>query len=315
MISSVIRLAQDKIKLSPAVKAKTMKKLKSIVNSYVKANKDTKSAKVMTQFISKFEANIVDKLNSIIKTLKDRAINKKPAEEITFEVKNISLLIQDLEEIAEAEKAKSEEETTEDTSEETEEEKEKKAAEEKAKEKKEKKKDKEETEDDKEKKETGDEEEESKFKELLKVCDGYKKQLEKSDKAMSKFKEEITHLKKDNEKLNEKISKFEEKKYTKLLNATVEKVSKFKKLNEIDTLALKEKYLTSKMSETALDEIGRVTDNQMFSKLEVPKETTKPSEMLGPVEPEEKSFSKLSKKDQLEVLAGINAKNKGFVSQ
>ena len=63
---------------------------------------------------------------------------------------------------------------------------------------------------------------------------------------------------------------------------------------------------------SALDKIGRETDEQMFSKLEEPKETTIPTELLQP-DGEEQPVSKMSKEEQLDILAERNARKKGYV--
>ncbi len=126
--------------------------------------------------------------------------------------------------------------------------------------------------------------------------------------------EEIKALKKTNEKITTEINKFKVDKYTKLLNKTVEIVSKFRDLNDVQKLRLKEHYLTSKMSELALEEIGKKAEYQVLSKMSELKETTKPSDHLAPAE-QEKDFSKMSKDDQLDNLAEINAKAKGFVKE
>ncbi len=353
--NALVRVAQGKTDLDPSMRAKAMEKLKSVAKSYLKTNKETKSGAIMSKFISKFENNAADKVGAIIKTLKDKATNKKPSEEVVFDVKGISLLIQDLEEIEKLEKAKSEgeeEETEEDDSEEEKEKKKKGTEEETEEEKSKKKKKKKETDEeeseegesdteedtdekkkkskgeeeeeseeddseegeekkDKKKKETDEEEEEeSKFKELLKVCDGYKEQVDRLTTQISKFEK----LKKEQEKkvkeLNQEISKFKEVSHTKLAKSTAEKVSKFKHLAPHQKVELEQRY--SKMSDSALEELGRITEDQMFSKLEEPKETTKPSELLEPAE-QEQDFSKMSKEEQLDELAKIQAKARGFV--
>ena len=324
----------------------------------------------MKASISKFEVSVNDRLNAIIDVLKKRAANRKPDNEISFPVKNIASLIQDLEEIVEIKKEpEQEDEEKEDKDKETEEDKEKKSDKEKKDKEKEKdeddkeknKKDSEDDEDEeeedkdkgkkkkkedsdseeedsdkdndkeegKEKKkkeketedeeETSEEEEESKFQELVKVCEGYKQNLTAKDTQISKMSKQMEDLEKSNKGLSvdktdmsKEISKFKADKYTKTLNKTVELVSKFRGLNDDQRLRLKEHYLTSKMSESALEEIGRKTEYQVLSKMSEPKETTKPSEYLEPAE-QEKDFSKMSKDAQLDELAEINAKKKGFV--
>lgn len=360
--NAIIMVAQGKTKLSPSTRAQAMGKLKSVAESYLKTNKETRSGEIMSKFISKFDANVVDKLDKIVDTLKGLAENKKPDEEVAIAVKNVSLLIQDLEEVKETLKS-SQEAEEEEKDEETEEKEEKesedkdheetketedqetKEKEEKSKKSSKKEKDSEEDEetededdkfDDKEtkekKKETkekeetkdeegkdDDEEKESKFKEALKLCEDYKKQLDKTKLQMSKFEKRVDELEKEKKEMKTKLSKFESESYEKILNSTVEKISKFRGLNEDQTLALRKRYLESKMSGTALEEVGRVTDDKMFSKLAEPKETTKPSEMLDPVEDEGPDFSKMSEKEkkdyQLNQIADGQARARGFVNK
>ena len=343
--NTLIRVSQGKVENG----YKVMRTLKPIAKSYIEKNKDTRSSEIIANAISKFEANTVDKINSIITTLKKQATNKKPTDEILFEVKHISALIEDLEEIIEYEKSKTEpeekEEKEEDKDKETKEIKEEKTEEEETKEKKEeetketKKEEKEaETEkteekeekkekeaeksekteeETKEKKETEEEkddseEEESKFKEAIKLCDDYKSQVDKIQQQMSKFQKENKELFNENKDLKQQLSKFEKESYNKMFNSTLEKVSKFKRLSEADKLNLSKHWLESKMSVTALEELGRMTEDQMLSKLEEPKVRTKPSEMLEPAKQEE-DFSKMSNEDKLDALANLQAKQRGFV--
>ena len=353
--------AKDKFKsILSKIREKRMKsdleKMKSKLNLKHGGNK----------MMSKFGELSVDKLSKVVETLRGLAENKKPADEISIPVKNVSLLIQDIEEVI-----KSEEETNEETSDnseenedkeekketKTEETKEKKNKKDKKEDKKESKEEKKEdseepdkSDEEKDVKETneeegsdsdGDKEEkdpkedkessaegedtdesknesESKFKELLKVCDGYKKECNDKDAQISKFTTELKKLNKEKEELTQKISKFKKESYEQILNSTVDKISKFRHLDETQKLALKQRYLESKMSETALEEVGRVTDDQMFSKLAEPKETTQPSEMLDPVDVDEgPDFSKMSEKEikahKLDELAELQARQRGFV--
>lgn len=154
---------------------------------------------------------------------------------------------------------------------------------------------------------------ESKFDELIKVCEGFQSELKTSQERISKLQTELKTTKEVSKSLTEQLSKFEKTKYEKILNDTVQKISKFKGLNSEQTLGLKKHYLESKMSETALEEIGRETDEQIMSKLDEPKPTTKPTEMLGPAETESKEFSKMSKEEQLDTLANMQARDRGFV--
>lgn len=372
--NALVRVAQRKTNLSPAMRVKAFSGLKEAANKYLKTHKTkegfaTKSAEIMSNAISKFEADTADKLDAIIKTLKSLATNKKPDEEVSLVVKQVGLLIDDLEEIVELERVKKEPEKKEKETEEKEdkeegeeeEEKEDEAEEEekpKKKKKKKKKKEKEEEEEKEDKEETEEEEteeeeepskskekedkskkkekkedteeeteekeededeededeEESKFQEALKVAEGYKQELSKNQKTLSKFKKKIDELETNNKKLTQQISKFKKDNYSKVLNGTVEKISKFRKLNSEEKLSLKKEYLESKMSESALEEIGRVTDEKMFSKLGESKPTTKPTEQLTPAK-DEKDFSKMSKEEKLDALANVNAKQKGFVTE
>lgn len=329
--NSLIRVTQGKIKLNPESREKALRILKGEAKRYITVCKETKSGEIMGQAISKFEADVEDRLAAIVRLLKEKSTNKKPEDEISFEVKALSLLIQDLEEIVELEKARKEankEETTEEetitkpTEKETEnKDEEEETTEDKKEIKKPKKPDEEEeteteekteTDEDKKTEEGKEDEEESKFQEAMKLCESYKGELEKNQKVMSKFQKEIDSLKGQNSDLTKQISKFQVESYNKLLDSTVEKISKFKKLNDVEKLNLKGHYLESKMSVSALEEVGRVTDEKMFSKLGEPKVMTKPSEMLEPAN-EEKDFSKMSKEDKLDELAKIQAKARGFV--
>lgn len=323
---------------------------------------------------SKFEEKTVDKINEIIKTLKKKAENKKPEEDIYIPVKNISLLIQDLEEIstdltsqAEEENEESEDDSKEtktgdsdkdtkseegdkkeDTKSESDDEKDKDAKEKTDEDSKEdtkeddakeseskkgddKKEDVAEDKDSKEEKKSEDDKEESteekpkdkdgktndkvetsKFKKLMEICDGYKVELKESTDLVSKFEKENKDLKKKIANLNGDISKFKEETKSKMVKTTLEKVSKFESLAPHEKIKLENEY--SKLSESALIEIGRITDNKMFSKLEEPKPTTTPTELLNAVEePEKTDYSKMSQSDKLEALANLNAHEKGFV--
>ncbi len=363
--NAIVMIVQRKTDLSPSQRAMAMKKLKAVAKKYLKTDKITKSGKIMKASISKFESDSMDKLKSIIETLKEKSTNKKPDDEISFSVKKISYLIQDIEEVVESmessedgeetaddvagEKTKEEktdkEEPKKDTKEtkegDEEKEEEKDTSKKKSKEKKSSKEEKEaeetdegkeEKKDEEEKKETkeetkeedndegeeekstdSEEEEESKFKELVAVCEGYKDNLDEKDLKISKMSQKIKKLEGQNEEISKNLSKFKADSFAKTLNKTVELVSKFRGLNEEQSLRLKEHYLTSKMSESALGEIGRKTGYQMMSKMATePEGTTKPTEHLAPVD-EEKDFSKMSKPDQLDKLAEINAKTRGYV--
>lgn len=158
--------------------------------------------------------------------------------------------------------------------------------------------------------------EESKFNELLKVCEGYKKVIEEKDVSISKFKERIGALETTTEELNSEMSKFKQDNYHKLVDSTVDKVSKFQNLSEKETLALKQHYLESKMSEVALEELGCTIDGQIMSKMQEPKPTTKPTEYLEPAETQPKrEYSKMSDAEKMDVLASMNAKKGGFVTE
>lgn len=331
--NALVRVSQGKTKLNPSMRARAMRTLKSVAKKYLKTYKETKSGEIMITAISKFEANTMDKIASIIDTLRKQSTNKKPTDEIFFEVKQISALIEDLEGILEVEKSKAEEpkeEIEETPKKETKEEEKKEEPKEEKKEEKEEKEEPKEKEADKKEtpkeekteepkeesekeKKIEEEEEESKFaKEALKLCDDYKTEIEKSQKLVSKFKKESEELISENKELKQKLSKFEKEGYDKVFNSTLEKVSKFKKLSEQDKLSLRKHWLESKMSATALEELGRMTEDQMLSKLEEPKVTTKPSNMLEPAE-KEKDFSKMSNEDKLDALANLQAKQRGFV--
>ena len=310
--NALVRIAQGKIKLSPALRAQAMGKLKSIAKKYLKTNKETKSAMVMSRYISKFESDTTDKIGAIIKTLKDKAGNKKPSDEVVFDVKGVSLLIQDLEDIQGVEGAKESGDENKGEEAKAKEEADAKDAEAKAKADEEKKKKEEE---DKKKTGKGEEtkegdEEESKFEELLKVCEGYKEQVDSLTSKISKFEKTNSEKDKTIKNLSGEISKFKETTHEKLVKSTAEKISKFKNLPPHRKVELEERY--SKMSDSALEELGRITENQMFSKLEEPKEITKPSELLEPAE-QEQDFSKMSKEEKLDSLATLQAKQKGFI--
>ena len=332
--NALVRVAQGKTTLSPALRARAQKKLKGIAGKYLKTYKETKSGEIMSQSISKFEADVEDRLSAIVKLLKEKATNRKPEDEISFEVKALSLLIQDLEEIVDLEKArkdtekeeteeetedKDKEEKTEDKDtekkEETKETEKKEETEKKPEEKKEESTEKETKEETKkEDKETEEKEdvEESKFQEAMKLCEGYRGELEKNQQLISKFQKEIDNLKEQNGDYTKQLSKFKQDSYSKLLNSTVEKISKFKGLKDEEKLNLKKHYLESKMSEPALEELGRITDEKMFSKLGEPKIVTKPSEQLEPAN-KEKDFSKMSSEEKLDMLSKYQAKARGFV--
>ena len=154
--------------------ADQLKKIKSkIMAAGKKYNIDfqKESKKGDNMKTSKFaEGELVKKVNSIIETLKEKATNKKPEDEVAFNVKSISLLIQDLEEVAKGMTPEEKEEKEEEKKEEKKEKKkEKETKEEKTGEEKEEKKDEEETTEEKEKAEEEDKEEETKKKEKEKA--------------------------------------------------------------------------------------------------------------------------------------------------
>ena len=121
----------------------------------------------------------------------------------------------------------------------------------------------------------------------------------------------LEKLESETSNLTKEISKFKQGKHDGLVKQTAEMISKFKNLDPHEKIRLEHEY--SKMSDSALVEIGRITESEMFSKLEEPKPTTQPSEMLKPSNEEEKPFSKMSKEEQLDALASSNAKERGFV--
>lgn len=365
--NALVRVTQNKLGLTSEQRAIAMKTLKVVAKKYLETHKATKSGEVMTDAISKFKVESSDRLNEIIKTLKDKAANRKPDDEISFSVRKIAYLIEDLEgvlaskagpvEVAGEKKDEADDKAKDEPAEESKDEpktepkpddkKDEAAGDEKAKADEkgdEKDVDKPKTDDakkeeeasDKDKKEDAtetssekdggkvdkagdeegseDEEEESKFQELVKVCEGYKATLDEENLKISKMSKRIKALETDNLKKTKELSKFRADSYTKTLNKTVDIVSKFRELNDEQTLRLKEHYLTSKMSETALDEIGSKTEYQLMSKMAVePRSTTKPTEHLAPAEKGPEDFSKMSKNDQLDALAEINAKKQGFV--
>ena len=303
-------------------------------------NKNKKEKKVeLIAKVSKFEEDTIDKIKSIVDALKKQAKDKKPDEELKLTVKDVSLLIDDLENIIEFESNKAEEEEKLEKVEEKESEKKKtdetkkegeevKEPEAEPKEKgdkpetetKEEVKEETETKEKPEEKKEGEAEdsEESKFQALLEVCEGYKSELEKNQAMISKLQEDNEMLTDNNEKYARQFSKFEEEQYNHKLNDVVNKVSKFKRLNETQKLTLKKQYIESKMSDTALEEIGRMADDKMFSKLQTePKVMTQPSQMLDgaeqPTEATPTDYSKMSQEEQLEALANLNAKHNGFV--
>lgn len=337
------RVAQGKTDLSSVQRSKAMSVLKSYAKKYLKTHKETKSGQVMAKYISKFAVETSDRLEAIIKVLKEKATNLKPEDDISLKVKQVSLLIQDLEEIVEVEKSKKEEEpvaeepepkpATEEDKDPVEEEKpaevaeekeDKKPAEEEAKPA-EKPAEKPVEEEKKEEKPTEEkpaeveeetklaEEEESKFQQAMEVANGYRKEIGKQEEIISKFQSELKLLKEQNAKLTTEFSKFKDESRTRLIDMTIEKISKFKGLNSKETWDLKKKYLESKMSDAALVTEGRKVDIEMISKLQEPKATTRPSEMLEPAEETKQSYSKMSGEDKLDVLAKLNAKQKGFV--
>ena len=324
-------LAKDKI-LTFAQRSSALGKLKEVANKYLKKNKNTISGKIISASISKFESEIEDKITQIKKVFVGLAEGKKPDEMIEIPVKKISLLIQDLESIEESQKISkdvddkeveekddvgndSSESSTKgediDKSKVDESDKKEEPAKEEVKEDV-KDEGSEETKEEGEKEEVKESEEESKFKELLDVCDGYKKELDEKEQIISKMSKGADALKADNTKLTEEISKFKKEGFSNLVKKTAEKISKFKNLAPHETIKLEHEY--SKMSEPALEEIGRITESEMFSKLEEPKPTTKSTELLKPaLAAEEKPFSKMSKEEQLDKVAKENAKAKGFV--
>jgi len=340
--NAIVRFSQGKIELSTAQIAKARSKLMALANKYLKSNKETKSGKVIATYMSKFadeKGKAYNKIASIIATLREKAANKKPSEDFVMTVKNIAMLIEDLEDInsyLESEKAEEKVEVvkTEAKMEKTEsriekktekkEEKEEKETEEKSEEETEEKteEDTEEKEETEEKSDDGEEEkkdddnseeEESKFQEAMSIAKAYKKEAADAVDKVSKFGEELKKVMAENAVLKKEISKFKQGSYTKLLKDTVTKVSKFRNLTLQEREALEKQYVISKMSESALIEIGRITDKDEISKLSEPKETTKPTNQLDPVEERQKEFSKLSQDEQLEVLANANAKKKGFI--
>ena len=117
--NALARVAQGKTDLSPSQRAAAMRKLKAVAGKYLKTYKNTKSGEIMKASISKFEVSVNDRLNAIVDVLKKRAANRKPDDEISFPVKNIASLIQDLEEIIEIKKEPDQEEDDKDTEEES----------------------------------------------------------------------------------------------------------------------------------------------------------------------------------------------------
>lgn len=352
--NALVRISQSNIDMPPKIKSKALMSLKSQAKRYLKSYQNTKSGDIMKFAISKFESSVKDKLSIIIKTLKERATNLKPTDEISFDVKKISLLIEDLEESLsliesmnnseekeDSNKNKLEDNLEDDKSKDIPEPKKEKENKDQSNEDKsetneinddfsdqidnnesndnlskigsnaDNNKDKSDNQDKHDDDET--EEEASKFQEIIKVCEDYKNEVEKSYNTISKLQEEIKILNSEKENLNSEISKFKEESYNKLLDSTVNKVSKFKSLTDEEKLNLKQEYLTSKMSESALEEIGRITDKQMFSKLEEPKQTTIPSEHLEHSNNKTEEFSKMSNNDKLDYLANVQAKKRGFV--
>jgi outer membrane biosynthesis protein TonB len=325
--NALARLAQPRTDLSPAMRAKALKILKSYAEKYLKTYQETKSGEVIKKLMSKFESSVTDKLSSIVGLLRSMAANKKPTERISFEVKKIALLIEDLEEVVEMEKAKQVEEKqpeqkpVEKVVEPKKEEEVKIEKVEPVKEVKEEPKTepvKVETEPAKEEAKVEDGEEESKFQELLAVCEGYKAELTSCHSQMSKMQEQLAALESEKTSLNEQVSKFKQETFTKILNETVEKVSKFRNLSHEETQKLKDHYVMSKLSESALVELGRMTEGTGTSKFEELKVTTTPSEFLQETEKTteelDNEYSKMSSSDKLDALANLNAKINGFVT-
>jgi len=340
--NAMARLPQSDLK--PTIRAKAMKTLKNVAGRYLESYQ-TKSAKYMQEAIAKYKQEDTDKVEAIIQTLKELAGNKKPDEDVHITVKSISYLIDDLEGIKEyltedaeeepkpGEENDEESDTEQDTSKEEETdpdksdvEKEPETKDEKVEEKPEESKDpepkSEEVEKDepkKDDKETEEDDEEdtetSKFQEIIKICEGYQTELKNSEQVIAKYQEEIKSLKKEKEQLTEQVSKFKQETYDKILNETVEKVSKFKNLSESDSQQLKKDYLEKGMSVSALEEIGRMVGNQEVSKWSDPKPTTQPTELVNETESQEQSqeVSKLSASEKLDQLAKLNAKANGFV--
>ncbi|MCP3684472.1 MAG: hypothetical protein GY861_17545 [bacterium] len=390
--NALVRVAQNRTSLSPPQRRSALTKLQTYARRYLKTYKqETKSGEIMEDTMSKFEADTIDKLKSIITTLRGKATNKKPEDEVVLSVKSVGLLIGDLEDIVgieeskndadkeeskddekkeekseeksekkeeskdekeedkkeESKEEKKDEDKKEEKSEEKKEDKTEEKSEEKSDEKKEEKKDDSKEESSEEKKEEKDsketdngekseekksddkaekkeeeegdaeeDEEESKFQEMLGLCEDYKVAMGKQEKVISKFEAENKELKAQLETRDKELSKFKDESRQNLLNDTVEKVSKFKNLSEKDKLALKQHYLESKMSDTTLEEIGRTTEDQMFSKLGEAKPTTKPTDHLQAAEKEpegEKDISKMTKDEHLDFLAKANAQKGGFV--
>jgi len=318
--NALVRVSQGKTSLSPAMRSTAMNTLKSMAKKYLKSYQTTKSGEIMKKAMSKFKEDSKASLSAVIGRLREKAANKNPKDEVVFRVKDIARIIEDLEsiEIGEDEEEVEEEEKEEEKAtpetpaaapEPTAPPADKTPAEKKKEDKPEEKKD------EKKDEEGIEEEETSKFRELMKVCEGYKEELDKTSKEVAKLQDELVAVKKEKDSLENDISKFKEEKHIQLIDAAVRKVSKFKGLGKTEELKLKEHYLTSKMSDTALEEVGRTIDESMFSKMSEPRPTTLPSAHLSPanVNEDEPEFSKLSKDDQLDVLAKTNAKLQGFV--
>lgn len=327
--NALVRVAQGKTQLAPAERSAAMGRLKGVAKKYLKSYATTKSGMAMSKYISKFEADVVDRIDALIKGVIKIGAGRKPSDEVRISVKQLALLKDDLETIKNlvmAERTTEPEKPAEKPSEKAEEKKpadkpEEKPAEKPATPPAEPPKETPKETSKKEEPLTVDEEEVSKFQEAVKLCEEYQKSLEEKDVLISKFEAENKDLKRalaDKEKM---VSKFEQQDYDTLLDRTVEKISKFQNLCHDASLKLRAHYVTSNMSKTALEELGRIADTQMISKLGELKPTTKPTEMLGVNEPAKasaddgKDFSKMSKDEKLDALANLQAKQKGFITE
>ena len=191
------------------------------------------------------------------------------------------------------------------------------------------------SEDDKDKKDTGEEEsndaeegegsdkdDESKQSEVSKfktLCEEYSQKLKEANTLLATKDEIISKLSNEKVSLVEQISKFKEQeikeekgRYDKAMSGAVKAYSKFKNLpvDHQEVLDKKKEWMTSKMSESALLELGKTYEETNISKMsKEPKVETKPSSQLDGTN---ERTSKMSKKDKMKAIANKAALKQGF---
>lgn len=331
------------------VQLRIQKRLQGIAAKNLKTSKQSEGKTMISKF-EKTDENI-GKIKEIIDTLKGLTDGKQDADVVEMYSKDVNALVSDLNalvsEVEETEENKEEgkeeskeedkkedeekkEEGAEDKKEEGSEEKkdEKAEGEEKKDEGKEESKDEDKKEDadadekkdeGEEKKDEGSEEkkEESKFKAL---CEEYSHKLKEANVLISTKDEIITKLSQEKAAYVEEISKFKEAEelkkkaqHDKSLDKAAKAYSKFKGLSEdaAEVLDKKKEWMTSKMSDVALEEIGNAYEMQSVSKMSsTTKAETKPSSQLESKAPEQ--TSKMSNEEKLAAIANRAAKKQGW---